>query len=81
MKEASLVKDCFPDPPTPTNRALPRGRRMILDILIKCTIASCMGKIISVNGGRLVKINDLSLIIKNNDQTFKLLKAGMEVLK
>ena len=32
INDANLVSDCFPEPPTPTNRALPRGVRIILDI-------------------------------------------------
>lgn len=31
MNEASLVRLCFPEPPTPTNKALPLGVRIILD--------------------------------------------------
>lgn len=31
MNEASLVKLCLPEPPTPTNKALPPGVRIILD--------------------------------------------------
>jgi len=34
-KDASLVKDCLPEPPTPTSRALPRGVRIIRKI---CTV-------------------------------------------
>lgn len=40
--DASLVRLCFPDPPTPTNNAFPCGVRMIRDILIKWLIASCI---------------------------------------
>ena len=32
MKDASLVRLCFPEPPTPTNKAFPRGILIILDI-------------------------------------------------
>ena len=32
MKDASLVSDCLPEPPTPTSRALPPGLRMMRDI-------------------------------------------------
>ena len=32
MKEASLVSDCLPDPPTPTKRTLPPGCRRIREI-------------------------------------------------
>ena len=32
IKEASLVSDCLPEPPTPTRRALPHGVRMIREI-------------------------------------------------
>ena len=32
IKEASLVSDCLPEPPTPTRRALPHGVRIIRDI-------------------------------------------------
>lgn len=31
MNEASLVRLCLPEPPTPTNKALPPGVRIILD--------------------------------------------------
>lgn len=31
MNEASLVKLCLPEPPTPTSKALPPGVRIILD--------------------------------------------------
>lgn len=34
MKEANLVRDCLPEPPTPTRRALPHGVRIIRDIWI-----------------------------------------------
>ena len=40
MKDASRVRLCLPDPPTPTNKALPRSVRMRRDIFIKWTIAS-----------------------------------------
>ncbi len=40
INEASLVKDCFPLPPTPTNNALPLGVLIIREILTKCIIAS-----------------------------------------
>ena len=40
MKEASLVRDCFPEPPTPTSRALPRGVRMMRDTFTRCIMAS-----------------------------------------
>lgn len=42
MYDASLVRLCFPDPPTPTNNAFPCGVRIIRDILIKRIIASCV---------------------------------------
>lgn len=32
MKLANFVKDCFPEPPTPTSRAHPPAFRKILDI-------------------------------------------------
>lgn len=32
MNEANRVNDCFPDPPTPTNKAFPRGVPIIRDI-------------------------------------------------
>ncbi len=32
MKEASLVSDCLPEPPTPTSKALPRGVRITREI-------------------------------------------------
>ena len=35
IKVAIFVKDCFPEPPTPTNNALPFCIRMILCIRIK----------------------------------------------
>lgn len=38
MKEASLVRDCLPEPPTPTRRAFPLGVRMIREIWAKKTI-------------------------------------------
>lgn len=40
MKEASLVKDYFPEPPTPTKRAWPAGEDTILAIQQTCLIAS-----------------------------------------
>jgi len=40
MKEARRVNDCFPEPPTPTSSAWPRGVRMIREILIRWRIAS-----------------------------------------
>lgn len=42
MYDASLVRLCFPDPPTPTNNAFPCGVRIIRDTLIKWMIASCV---------------------------------------
>jgi hypothetical protein len=35
----SLARDYLPEPPTPTRRALPTGRLMILAILETCSIA------------------------------------------
>lgn len=35
MKADSRDKDCFPEPPTPTNKALPRGASSIRFILQK----------------------------------------------
>ena len=35
-----LVRDCLPQPPTPTNRALPRSWRMILVMRVTCSMAS-----------------------------------------
>ena len=32
IKEASRVRDCLPEPPTPTRRAFPHGVRMIREI-------------------------------------------------
>lgn len=40
MCDASLVKDCLPDPPTPTRRAWLRGCLMIRAIFDKCSIAN-----------------------------------------
>jgi hypothetical protein len=39
MKAESLARDYFPDPPTPTRRALPTGKSTILAILETCSIA------------------------------------------
>lgn len=39
-KEANLVMDCFPDPPTPTSTKLPRGMRMVLEMIRMCRMAS-----------------------------------------
>jgi hypothetical protein len=39
MNEVSLERDCFPEPPTPTRRALPASKSMILAILVICSIA------------------------------------------
>lgn len=39
IKQASLDKLYFPEPPTPTNIALPIGKSMILAILDTCSIA------------------------------------------
>jgi hypothetical protein len=41
MKAASLANDCFPDPPTPTNSALPRGDSRMRLILYYQTITNC----------------------------------------
>lgn len=38
IKEASLVRDCLPDPPTPTRRALPHGVRIIREIWYEKTV-------------------------------------------
>ena len=32
IKEASRVRDCLPEPPTPTRRAFPQGVRIIREI-------------------------------------------------
>lgn len=40
MDAANLVKDCFPLPPTPTNKADDRGILIILLILKRCLTAS-----------------------------------------
>jgi hypothetical protein len=40
MNEASLVKLCLPDPPTPTSRAWPRGVRITREIFTKFVMAS-----------------------------------------
>lgn len=40
VSAASLVRDCFPDPPTPTNKAEDLVYWMILEILRKCLKAS-----------------------------------------
>lgn len=40
MKAANLVKDCFPDPPTPTRRAWPRSILMMRWILVRWSSAS-----------------------------------------
>jgi len=40
MCDASLVKDCLPDPPTPTRRAWLRGCLMIRAIFDRCSIAN-----------------------------------------
>lgn len=40
MKVAILESDYLPDPPTPSNKALPSGYRMILAILEMCSQAS-----------------------------------------
>ena len=37
--DANLVKDCLPDPPTPTSKAWPPGYWRILPILRRCSIA------------------------------------------
>lgn len=40
MNDASLVRLCFPEPPTPTSRAFPCGNRRILEIRIRWIVAS-----------------------------------------
>lgn len=40
MKEANLVNDCLPDPPTPTKRAWPLGVLIMREILTKWIMAS-----------------------------------------
>jgi hypothetical protein len=40
MKQPSLVKDCFPEPPTPTRRMFPPGELIVLVILRRCLRAS-----------------------------------------
>ena len=35
-----LVSDCFPQPPTPTSRALPRSCRIMRVMRVTCSIAS-----------------------------------------
>lgn len=37
-KDASLVKLCFPEPPTPTKRAFPRGVRITREICVRWQI-------------------------------------------
>lgn len=41
MKDASLVRLCFPEPPTPTSRALPCGVLRMREIRIRWIMASC----------------------------------------
>ncbi len=41
MNDASLVRLCLPDPPTPISRAFPRGVRRIREIRIRWVMASC----------------------------------------
>jgi hypothetical protein len=40
INEANLVRDYFPEPPTPTNKACPADGITILQILQICFIAS-----------------------------------------
>jgi hypothetical protein len=40
MKHPSLVKLCFPEPPTPTRRMFPPGELIVLVILKRCLSAS-----------------------------------------
>lgn len=58
IKEASLVSDCLPEPPTPTRRALPHGVRIIRDILGK--------KMRKMNLRPLLERDKRMLIIKYN---------------
>jgi hypothetical protein len=39
MKAANLDSDYLPEPPTPTSKALPTGKSIILAILAICSIA------------------------------------------
>jgi len=39
INEDNFARDCLPEPPTPTNKALPTGRSIILAILVICSIA------------------------------------------
>jgi len=39
MNAANLAKDYLPEPPTPTKRAEPPGKSIILAILEMCSIA------------------------------------------
>jgi len=40
MNEARRVRDCLPDPPTPTRRAWLRGCWRIRDTRLTCSIAN-----------------------------------------
>ena len=40
MWQAMRVRDCLPDPPTPTSMALPRGWRRMRLMRVMCSTAS-----------------------------------------
>lgn len=60
MYDASLVRLCFPDPPTPTNNAFPCGVRIIRDILIKWMIASCVLREKGIRDAKIMYYNQLA---------------------
>ena len=45
MYDARRVRDCFPEPPTPTNKACPLGVRMMREMRTRLVMASCQKKI------------------------------------
>jgi len=56
MNEANFVKDCLPEPPTPTKSACPLGVRIIRDILIRLVIASCTQKLTMTEDAQLAAL-------------------------
>jgi hypothetical protein len=64
MKQESLVKLCFPEPPTPTRRIFPPGELITLVILKRCLRASSkITKFIFLEENFSLKSSSLALTI------------------
>ena len=68
-KDASLVKDCLPEPPTPTSRALPRGVRIMRRI---CTVNNRDVKSVKVKRSKVKVIRPINAVTDNGAYAHRL---------